>query len=122
MCPHEGSFVVKLTEKAHGLMSTLCVQLFFAFSSLSTSLVLLDTGHAYVFIRLPLLSLSVPSSLLACWELELRYVMDTIHPTDAILSCNGLVEFKAGFHPHMLAVMALIGLLQHQLFRGFAPS
>lgn len=51
ICPHEGGFAIKLTEKIEDLTSTLFVPLFFALSGLNTNIGLLDSGTvwAYVF-------------------------------------------------------------------------
>ncbi|GKT51825.1 K(+)/H(+) antiporter 1 [Colletotrichum spaethianum] len=50
MCPHDGGFAVKLTEKIEDLVSTLFVPLFFAWSGINTSLDLLDTGKVWVYV------------------------------------------------------------------------
>ncbi|KAK4461738.1 Sodium/hydrogen exchanger family-domain-containing protein [Cladorrhinum samala] len=51
ICPHEGGFAIKLTEKIEDLTATLFVPLFFALSGLNTNIGLLDSGKvwAYVF-------------------------------------------------------------------------
>ncbi|KAH7140939.1 Sodium/hydrogen exchanger family-domain-containing protein [Dactylonectria macrodidyma] len=51
MCPHEGGFAIKLTEKIEDIISTLFVPLFFALSGINTNLSLLDSGiiWGYVF-------------------------------------------------------------------------
>ncbi|KAK4221948.1 putative K+/H+ antiporter [Podospora fimiseda] len=51
ICPHEGGFAIKLTEKIEDLTSTLFVPLFFALSGLNTNIALLDSGKiwGYVF-------------------------------------------------------------------------
>ncbi|KAG9755215.1 hypothetical protein KCU59_g152, partial [Aureobasidium melanogenum] len=43
ICPHEGGFAVKVTEKIEDLISALFLPLYFALSGLSTNLGLLDT-------------------------------------------------------------------------------
>jgi len=51
ICPHEGGFAIKLTEKIEDLVSALLLPLYFALSGLSTNLGLLNSGitWAYVF-------------------------------------------------------------------------
>ncbi|KAI6318814.1 hypothetical protein MCOR07_003519 [Pyricularia oryzae] len=51
MCPHQGGFAVKLTEKIEDLVAVIFVPLFFALSGIKTNLGLLDSGRiwAYVF-------------------------------------------------------------------------
>ena len=52
MCPHDGGFAIKLTEKIEDLISTLFVPLFFAMSGLSTDLGLLDSGVVWGYVVL----------------------------------------------------------------------
>ena len=51
ICPHEGGFAIKLTEKIEDLVSVLFLPLYFALSGLNTNIGLLDGGivWAYVF-------------------------------------------------------------------------
>jgi Kef-type K+ transport system membrane component KefB len=50
MCPHEGGFAIKLTEKIEDLISALLVPLFFANAGLSTDISLLDTGTTWGYV------------------------------------------------------------------------
>ncbi|KAK3385856.1 Sodium/hydrogen exchanger family-domain-containing protein [Podospora didyma] len=50
MCPHEGGFAIKLTEKIEDLTSTLFVPLFFALSGINTNLALLDSGKVWGYV------------------------------------------------------------------------
>ncbi|KAJ4213762.1 hypothetical protein NW759_010761 [Fusarium solani] len=50
MCPHEGGFAIKLTEKIEDLISTLFVPLFFALSGINTNLSLLDSGITWGYV------------------------------------------------------------------------
>ncbi|KAH6892430.1 Sodium/hydrogen exchanger family-domain-containing protein [Thelonectria olida] len=50
MCPHEGGFAIKLTEKIEDLISTLFVPLFFALSGINTNLSLLDSGVIWGYV------------------------------------------------------------------------
>ncbi|CAI6098681.1 unnamed protein product [Clonostachys chloroleuca] len=50
MCPHEGGFAIKLTEKIEDLISALLVPLFFANAGLSTNLSLLDNGVTWGYV------------------------------------------------------------------------
>ncbi|OLN87045.1 K(+)/H(+) antiporter 1-like protein 2 [Colletotrichum chlorophyti] len=47
LCPHEGGFAIKLTEKIEDLIATLFVPLFFALSGINTNLGLLDSGRTW---------------------------------------------------------------------------
>ena len=44
ICPHEGGFAIKVTEKVEDLVGALFLPLYFTLSGLSTNLGLLDTG------------------------------------------------------------------------------
>ena len=50
VCPHEGGFAIKLTEKLEDLIATLFLPLFFARSGLSTNLGLLDSGTTWGYV------------------------------------------------------------------------
>lgn len=50
ICPHEGGFAIKLTEKIEDLISTLFLPLYFALSGLSTNLGLLDNGITWGYV------------------------------------------------------------------------
>jgi len=50
ICPHEGGFAIKLTEKIEDLVSTLFLPLYFALSGLSTNLGLLDNGMTWAYV------------------------------------------------------------------------
>ena len=50
MCPHEGGFAVKMTEKLEDLVGVLFLPLYFALSGLSTNLGLLDNGITWAYV------------------------------------------------------------------------
>ncbi|KAK5069313.1 hypothetical protein LTR64_008391 [Lithohypha guttulata] len=50
ICPHEGGFAIKLTEKIEDLISVLFLPLYFALSGLSTNLGLLDNGITWGYV------------------------------------------------------------------------
>nr|POF02534.1 k(+)/h(+) antiporter 1 [Quercus suber] len=50
ICPHDGGFAIKVTEKVEDLISTLFLPLYFALSGLSTNLGLLDTGITWGYV------------------------------------------------------------------------
>lgn len=50
ICPHEGGFAIKLTEKIEDLISVLFLPLYFALSGLSTDLGLLDDGITWAYV------------------------------------------------------------------------
>ncbi|KAJ5584749.1 Cation/H+ exchanger [Penicillium hispanicum] len=50
MCPHEGGFAIKLTEKIEDLVAALFLPLYFTLSGLSTNLGLLDNGITWGYV------------------------------------------------------------------------
>ncbi|KUI69661.1 K(+)/H(+) antiporter 1 [Cytospora mali] len=50
ICPHEGGFAIKLTEKIEDLISVLFLPLYFALSGLSTNLGLLNNGITWAYV------------------------------------------------------------------------
>ncbi|KAL2004749.1 hypothetical protein VTN00DRAFT_3277 [Thermoascus crustaceus] len=50
ICPHEGGFAIKLTEKVEDLVSTLFLPLYFALSGLNTNIGLLDSGIIWGYV------------------------------------------------------------------------
>lgn len=93
MCPHDGGFAIKLTEKVEDMVSVLFLPLYFALSGLSTNIGLLNDGitWAYVLcvITVALSAKFIGGSLAArCCRLVWRESF-TI---GALMSCKGLVE------------------------------
>ncbi|GAQ40667.1 K(+)/H(+) antiporter [Aspergillus tubingensis] len=50
LCPHEGGFAIKLTEKIEDLVAALFLPLYFTLSGLQTDLGLLDTGTVWGYV------------------------------------------------------------------------
>ena len=50
ICPHEGGFAIKVTEKVEDLVSVLFLPLYFALSGLSTNLGLLNNGITWAYV------------------------------------------------------------------------
>ncbi|KKF94792.1 K(+)/H(+) antiporter 1 [Ceratocystis platani] len=50
ICPHDGGFAVKMTEKIEDLISVLFLPLYFALSGLNTNLGLLNSGIAWAYV------------------------------------------------------------------------
>lgn len=50
ICPHDGGFAIKVTEKLEDLVSTLFLPLYFAYSGLSTNIGLLNTGITWGYV------------------------------------------------------------------------
>ncbi|MCJ1434555.1 K(+)/H(+) antiporter [Xylographa pallens] len=50
ICPHEGGFAIKITEKVEDLVAVLFLPLYFALSGLSTNLGLLNSGITWAYV------------------------------------------------------------------------
>lgn len=105
ICPHEGGFAIKLTEKIEDLISVLFLPLYFALSGLSTDLGLLDDGMtwAYVFgvIAIAFSGKIIGGTLAArLSKLEWRESF-TI---GVLMSCKGLVELIVLVSPKIPAL------------------
>lgn len=93
ICPHEGGFAIKLTEKIEDLISVLFLPLYFALSGLSTNLGLLDDGitWAYVFgvIAIAFSGKIIGGTLAARLN---RLEWRESFTIGCLMSCKGLVE------------------------------
>lgn len=93
ICPHEGGFAVKLTEKVEDLVTVLFLPLYFAFSGLQTNIGLLDSGivWGYVFgvLAIAFTGKIVGGTLAARW---CGLVWRESFTIGVLMSCKGLVE------------------------------
>ncbi|KAI9725048.1 MAG: hypothetical protein M1812_000324 [Candelaria pacifica] len=93
ICPHDGGFAIKLTEKIEDLVSVLFLPLYFALSGLNTNLGLLDTGITWGYVIgvtcVAFFAKIIGGTLAArCSKLVWRESL-TI---GVLMSCKGLVE------------------------------
>lgn len=93
MCPHEGGFAIKLTEKLEDLISTLFLPLFFARSGLSTNLGLLDSGIVWAYV-VAVIAVAFASKIVGgTMGARLNGLLWRESATIGVLmSCKGLVE------------------------------
>jgi len=93
MCPHEGGFAIKQTEKTEDLTSTLFIPLFFALSGINTNLALLDSGIVWGYVIavtvVAFLSKMIGGTLGARLNGMVWRGSSTI---GTLMSCKGLVE------------------------------
>lgn len=93
ICPHDGGFAIKLTEKIEDLVSVFFLPLYFALSGLSTNIGLLDSGitWGYVFgvIAVAFVGKFVGGTIAArlC-----KLVWRESFTIGVLMSCKGLVE------------------------------
>ena len=93
ICPHEGGFAIKLTEKIEDLVAVFFLPLYFALSGLSTNLGLLDDGitWAYVIgvIAVAFFAKVIGGTLAARLN---KLVWRESFTIGVMMSCKGLVE------------------------------
>lgn len=93
ICPHEGGFAIKLTEKIEDIVSVLFLPLYFALSGLSTNLGLLNDGITWAYV-IGVIAVAFSGKIIGCTlaarfnRLEWRESF-TI---GCLMSCKGLVE------------------------------
>jgi Kef-type K+ transport system membrane component KefB len=93
ICPHEGGFAIKLTEKIEDLITTLFLPLYFALSGLQTNLGSLDSGIAWAYvvgvIAIALVAKVTGGTLASRFSGLLWRESFTV---GVLMSCKGLVE------------------------------
>lgn len=93
ICPHEGGFAIKLTEKIEDLVGVLFLPLYFALSGLSTNLGLLNNGITWAYVvgvTLVAFIGKIAGGTLASWLNGL--VFRESLTIGVLMSCKGLVE------------------------------
>lgn len=93
ICPHDGGFAIKVTEKIEDLVSALFIPLYFALSGLSTNLGLLDSGIAWAYV-VAIIVLAFTGKIIggtlaarAC-----KLLWRESFSIGVLMSCKGLVE------------------------------
>lgn len=93
ICPHDGGFAIKVTEKIEDLVSVLFLPLYFALSGLSTNLGLLDNGTTWGYVVAVIavaFSGKIVGGTLAARSCKL--VWRESLTIGVLMSCKGLVE------------------------------
>lgn len=93
ICPHEGGFAIKVTEKVEDLVTALFLPLYFALSGLSTNLGLLNDGlvWGYVIAIIVVAFCSKFGSAAIAARLN-GLVWRECFTIGSLMSCKGLVE------------------------------
>lgn len=93
ICPHDGGFAIKLTEKIEDLVAVFFLPLYFALSGLSTNIGLLDTGITWGYvigvISVAFVGKIVGGTLAARLN---KMVWRESFTVGVLMSCKGLVE------------------------------
>ena len=93
ICPHEGGFAIKLTEKIEDLVSVLFLPLYFALSGLSTNLGLLNNGITWAYVvgvTAIAFFAKITGGFLASW-LNGLVIRESL-TIGVLMSCKGLIE------------------------------
>ncbi len=93
ICPHQGGFAIKVTEKVEDLVGALFLPLYFTLSGLSTNLGLLDTGITWAYV-IAVIAVAFCAKFVGC-SLAARLnglVWRESFSIGALMSCKGLVE------------------------------
>ena len=93
ICPHDGGFAIKLTEKIEDLVAVFFLPLYFALSGLSTNLGLLNDGITWAYvvgvISVAFIGKMIGGTLAAR---SCKLVWRESFTIGALMSCKGLVE------------------------------
>ena len=112
ICPHEGGFAIKMTEKIEDLVTTIFLPLYFALSGLSTNLGLLNSsitwGYVFAVIFTAFFAKIAGGTLAARFNGMVWRESFTI---GVLMSCKGLVE-----------LIVLVSPFQSHLHRGHIIS
>ncbi|KAI1272051.1 K+/H+ antiporter 1 [Xylaria sp. FL0933] len=120
ICPHDGGFAIKVTEKIEDLITVLFIPLYFAFSGLSTNLGLLNDGITWAYVIAIIVVAFGGKIIGGTLAAKLNGLVWRESLTIGVLmSCKGLVELivlNVGLQAHILSqktftmfvVMALV--------------
>jgi Kef-type K+ transport system membrane component KefB len=117
ICPHEGGFAIKLTEKVEDVVSTIFLPLYFALSGLSTDLGLLDSGKVWGYL-IGVISVAFCTKFIACGAAARLHGLQWRESAavGALMSCKGLVELI------VLNIGLQAGILSPRVFTMFVSA
>jgi Kef-type K+ transport system membrane component KefB len=93
ICPHDGGFAIKLTEKIEDLVGVLFLPLYFALSGLNTNIGLLDSGATWGYL-IAVIAVAFAGKIIG-GTLAARFnklVWRESLTIGVLMSCKGLVE------------------------------
>ncbi|KAF2483924.1 Sodium/hydrogen exchanger family-domain-containing protein [Neohortaea acidophila] len=93
ICPHDGGFAIKVTEKIEDLVGALFLPLYFTLSGLSTNLGLLDNGITWAYV-IGVIGIAFSAKFIGCAFAARAngLVWRESFTIGALMSCKGLVE------------------------------
>lgn len=93
ICPHDGGFAIKLTEKLEDLVAVFFLPLYFALSGLSTNIGLLDSGITWAYVIAVIVIAFVGKFVGGTLAARLcKMVWRESFTVGVLMSCKGLVE------------------------------
>ncbi|KAH7040267.1 K+ homeostasis protein Kha1 [Microdochium trichocladiopsis] len=120
ICPHEGGFTIKVTERMEDLISALFLPLYFALSGLNTNLGLLNDGLTWAYV-VAVIAVAFAGKIIGgtLAARAMNLVWRESFSIGCLMSCKGLVELivlNIGFQANILdqktftmfVVMALV--------------
>lgn len=126
ICPHEGGFAIKVTEKIEDLISALFLPLYFALSGLNTNVGLLDNGITWGYtIGVTVVAFAakfIGASLAARFT---GLVWRESFTIGALMSCKGLVELivlNIGLQARILSTRTFTIFVVMALITTFATT
>ncbi|RMZ86357.1 hypothetical protein DV736_g6419, partial [Chaetothyriales sp. CBS 134916] len=126
ICPHEGGFAIKLTEKIEDLMSVLLLPLYFTTSGLNTNIGLLNNGITWAYVvgvtAIAFFGKLIGTTLAArlnglVWRESLTI--------GALMSCKGVVELivlNIGYQAKILSTTTFTIFVVMTLLTTFATT
>ncbi|KAF2176990.1 hypothetical protein K469DRAFT_721081 [Zopfia rhizophila CBS 207.26] len=126
ICPHEGGFAIKVTEKIEDLIGALFLPLYFTLSGLNTNIGLLDSGiiWAYVVgvIAVAFIAKFVGAALAAR---STKMLWRECFAIGSLMSCKGLVELivlNIGLQARILSIRTFTIFVVMALVTTFATT
>ncbi|GKZ21316.1 K(+)/H(+) antiporter [Aspergillus brasiliensis] len=126
LCPHEGGFAIKLTEKIEDLVAALFLPLYFTLSGLQTNLGLLDNGTVWGYV-VGIIAIAFTAKV-AGGALASRLcglLWRESFSIGVLMSCKGLVELivlNIGLQAHILSTRTFTMFVVMALVTTFATT
>ncbi|KAI9931416.1 K(+)/H(+) antiporter [Aspergillus wentii] len=126
ICPHEGGFAIKLTEKIEDLVAALFLPLYFTLSGLSTDLGLLDTGTVWGYV-IGIIAIAFLAKVAggAVASRLCGLLWRESFSIGVLMSCKGLVELivlNIGLHANILSTRTFTMFVVMALVTTFATT
>ncbi|KAI9894192.1 MAG: K(+)/H(+) antiporter [Vezdaea aestivalis] len=126
ICPHDGGFAIKLTEKLEDIIGALFLPLYFALSGLSTNIGLLDDGITWAYV-IGVLACAFFGKLIGGTIAArlCKLVWRESFTIGVLMSCKGLVELivlNIGLQAKILSVRVFTIFVVMALVTTFATS